>query len=83
MTPTMTGPHTAIAEIAKITAMLAHDQQSLSGDTASGLVAGGLFVLAFTWRAFAFLWEVRVTGAWCGPSRVRRFAAVGALAPRP
>ena len=44
-------------------AMLAHDQQSLSGDTASGLVAGGLFVLAFTWRAFAFLWEVRVTGA--------------------
>jgi hypothetical protein len=47
----MTGPHTAAAEIAKITAMITHDHQSLSLDC----VADALLVLAFTWRAFGMV----------------------------
>ena len=47
----MTGPHTAAAEITKITAMMAHDHQSLSPDCA----AGAVFVLAFTWRALGMV----------------------------
>jgi hypothetical protein len=50
MASAMTGPHTAAAEIRKITAMIAHDHQSLSVDI--GLGVGAWFVLAFTWRTF-------------------------------
>ena len=38
MAPAMTGPHTAAAEITKITAMRAHDHQSLSADCAGAAV---------------------------------------------
>ena len=36
--PAMTGPHTAAAEITKITAMRVHDHQSLSADCAGAAV---------------------------------------------
>jgi len=48
MAPTMIGPQTAAAEIAKMTAMIAHDHQSLSA-------GAGLYVFAFTWRAFGMV----------------------------
>jgi hypothetical protein len=51
----MTGAHTARVETAKIAPMITHDHQSLSGDAATWLVEGGLFVLAFTWRAFGMV----------------------------
>ena len=51
----MTGAHIAVAETAKITPMITHDHQSLSGNAATLLVEGGLFVLAFTWRAFGMI----------------------------
>ena len=51
MAPAMTGPQTAAAEIAKITAMRAHDHQSLSADCAT--VATLASLRALTRRTFA------------------------------
>jgi len=51
MAPAMTGPHTAAAEIAKITAMMTHDHQSLSVDCAA--VATLVFLRASARRTFA------------------------------
>jgi len=50
MAPAMTGPQTAAAEIAKITAMIAHDHQSLSADCATVATLG---LLRSTRRTFA------------------------------
>jgi hypothetical protein len=51
MAPAMTGPQTTAAEIAKITAMITHDHQSLSADCAAvGTLA---FLRASTLRTFA------------------------------
>jgi hypothetical protein len=50
MAPAMTGPQTAAAEIAKITAMRAHDHQSLSADCATETLA---FLRAWGRRTFA------------------------------
>ena len=47
----MTGPQTAAAEIAKITAMMTHDHQSLSEDCAA--VATLAFLRASARRTFA------------------------------
>jgi len=51
MAAVMTGPHTAAAEIAKITAMITHDHQLLSVDCATG--ASLAFLPASTRRTCA------------------------------
>jgi len=51
MAPAMTGPQAAAAEIAKITAMMTHDHQSLSEDCAA--VATLAFLRASARRTFA------------------------------
>jgi hypothetical protein len=51
MAPTMIGPQTAVAEIAKIVAMRAHDHQSLSADCPA--VATLAFLRASTRGTFA------------------------------
>ena len=61
----MTGAHIAVAEIAKITAMIAHDHQSSSGVTAGELVAGGWFVSALTRRGLGMVHFFLVTCGGC------------------
>ena len=55
MAPAMTGPQTAAAEIAKITAMRAHDHQSLSPDIATDFGTARLLAAGFVRRSFGMV----------------------------
>jgi hypothetical protein len=55
MAPTMIGAQTAAAAIAKITAIIAHDHQSLLPDRASDSGTARLLALDFARRAFGMV----------------------------
>jgi hypothetical protein len=60
MAPAMTGPQTAAAEITKITAMIAHDHQSLSPDCV------GMCGLRLARRSHESTATNRRRGVWAG-----------------